>query len=95
MEPATYPELPPEIWRNILRWYTADQDNNIMFIRDVNRLFYDVAMDHRFERLDLRDLNAGGAFELQRIRYVCVYHQCRICTHDLRVFPRSSSEIRG
>ncbi|KAG9227058.1 hypothetical protein CCMSSC00406_0008258 [Pleurotus cornucopiae] len=68
MEPATYPELPPEIWRNILRWYTADQDNNIMFIRDVNRLFYDVAMDHRFERLDLRDLNAGGAFELQRIR---------------------------
>ncbi|KDQ32501.1 hypothetical protein PLEOSDRAFT_153814 [Pleurotus ostreatus PC15] len=25
-------------------------------------------MDHRFERLDLRDLNAGGAFELQRIR---------------------------
>ncbi|KAF7439695.1 hypothetical protein PC9H_000031 [Pleurotus ostreatus] len=68
MEPATYPELPPEIWRNILRWYTADQDNNILFIRDVNRLFYDVAMDHRFERLDLRDLNAGGAFELQRIR---------------------------
>ncbi|KAF7439717.1 hypothetical protein PC9H_000053 [Pleurotus ostreatus] len=47
----------------------ADQGtNNILFIRDVNRLFYDVAMDHRFERLDLRDLNAGGAFELQRIR---------------------------
>ncbi|KAJ8697343.1 hypothetical protein PTI98_004153 [Pleurotus ostreatus] len=68
MASATHPELPPEIWRNILRWYTADQDNNILFIRDVNRLFYDVAMDHRFERLDLRDLNAGGAFELQRIR---------------------------
>ncbi|KAF9491845.1 hypothetical protein BDN71DRAFT_1509976 [Pleurotus eryngii] len=68
MEPATYAGLPPEIWCNILRWYMADEDNNIMFIRDVNRLFYDVAMDHRFERLDLRDLNAGGAFELQRLR---------------------------
>ncbi|KAF4602882.1 hypothetical protein EYR38_003286 [Pleurotus pulmonarius] len=68
----TYPELPPEIWRKILRWYMADQENNIMFIRDVNRLFYDVAMDHRFERLDLRDLSAGGAFELQHVRYVCV-----------------------
>ncbi|KAL4256873.1 F-box domain-containing protein [Pleurotus pulmonarius] len=64
----TYPELPPEIWRKILRWYMADQENNIMFIRDVNRLFYDVAMDHRFERLDLRDLSAGGAFELQHVR---------------------------
>ncbi|KAF7433853.1 hypothetical protein PC9H_005819 [Pleurotus ostreatus] len=49
------------------------QGNNILFIRDVNRLFYDVAMDHWFERLDLRDLNAGGAFELQHIWYVCVY----------------------
>ncbi|KAF7439699.1 hypothetical protein PC9H_000035 [Pleurotus ostreatus] len=25
-------------------------------------------MNHWFERLDLRDLNAGGSFELQRIR---------------------------
>ncbi|KAF9490815.1 hypothetical protein BDN71DRAFT_1510906 [Pleurotus eryngii] len=85
MEPATYAELPLEIWCNILRWYMANEDNNIMFIQDVNRLFYDVTMDHQFERLDLRDLNVGGAFELQRLWYVCVYDQWRISAHDLRV----------
>lgn len=63
MEPSTPVELPPEIWRNILRWY--------MFLRDATRPLPDAVMDRRCERLDLRDPNAGGASELQHLRYVC------------------------
>ncbi|KAJ8697346.1 hypothetical protein PTI98_004156 [Pleurotus ostreatus] len=43
-------------------------------------------MDHWFERLDLRDLNAGGAFELQ--------HICVRSALTIYVFSSRSSSVR-
>lgn len=51
---APHPRFPPEIWRNILSNLRRDQ---ILHLRAVNRVFYDIAMDHGFQELETEKFN--------------------------------------
>ncbi|KAF4578215.1 hypothetical protein EYR40_001619 [Pleurotus pulmonarius] len=71
-----HPRFPPEIWRNILSDLRRDQ---ILHLRAVNRVFYDIAMDHGFRELEIEKFNRHWA-NPQASRASKASGNSRLCT---------------